>query len=144
MTDDGFGYHDCPKHLINAIVELSDWFNDNYTPSENPFGNTAYRFQNDTFIAHAYSWAECSCEDQEEEINEKTGLCKCGYEPQTFNFKYKDLEVSWYKYLGRGMYVNKTNIKYKESQEILEQCLRSLRKNKKRLLVEKIKRYEHY
>lgn len=68
---------------------------------ESPFGNTGNSFKCDTFEVCAYSW---------------------GDEEQPFNFKWRDVEISWYKYLGRGMSANK-EIKPDLAAELLNDCL---------------------
>ena len=52
---------------------------------ESPFGNTGSRFDTDGLSIHSYSWSD---------------------DDQPYNFKCGDVEVSWYKYLGRGMSAN--------------------------------------
>ena len=72
-----------------------------------PFGNTANKFTCDKFEVEAYSWNE-------------------EYE-QPFNFKWRDIEVSWYKYLGRGTTVNR-DIKNDEIALMLDDCFEALRR----------------
>lgn len=72
-----------------------------------PFGNTGAKFKNDVFEVEAYSW------------NEK-------YE-QPFNFKWKDFEVSWYKYFARGASQNRF-MDFDECKKMLKECLESLLK----------------
>lgn len=40
------------------------------------------------------------------------------------NFKYKNIEISWYKYLGRGMDI--PEMTYEELDEMLNDCIKSL------------------
>lgn len=70
-----------------------------------PFANTGNSFKCDAFEVEAYSWNE--------EVEQK------------FNFKWQDVEVSWYKYLGRG---TNTNIQLTPDRinEMLESCLEAL------------------
>jgi len=51
---------------------------------DSPFENTGTRFDGSNFTVKAYAW------DGEQE----------------WNFKYKDIEISWYKYLGRDTTIN--------------------------------------
>ena len=51
------------------------------------------------------------------------------YEP---NFEWRDYKVEWYKYLGRGMTANRP-IKPDEIAEMLEDCLKAIRKLEKPL-----------
>ena len=72
-----------------------------------PFGNTGNKFKNDVFEVEAYSWND----DVE----------------QPYNFKWKDYEVSWYKYLGRGCTINK-EMTPDTGAKMLDECLKSIRK----------------
>lgn len=93
---------------------------------DNPFDNTGALWVCDTFEVRAYSWAECSCDAFDEDEEWSSEKCTCGYKPQTYNFKYKDIEVSWYKYLGRGMSQNRSTTP-SEIAEMLESCLEALK-----------------
>lgn len=102
--------YDCPEHLKNVLAILSDELEKTlernpYGQTGNPFDNTGGSFRCDTFVAEAYSWNE-------------------EYD-QPFNFKYKDVEVSWYKYLGRGMSVNR-EVPARESAQLLTECLAAI------------------
>jgi hypothetical protein len=68
---------------------------------ENPFGNSGNSFKCDTFEVQAYSW---------------------GDDEQPFNFKWRGVEISWYKYLGRGMSANQ-KISADLAAEMLDDCL---------------------
>lgn len=70
-----------------------------------PFQNTGNGYKNDTFEVEAYSW------DEEYE--------------QPYNFKWKDLEVSWYKHMRRGASMNRETSPA-EIAEMLVECLESL------------------
>ena len=53
----------------------------------NPFGNTGEKFKiDDVFEVEAYNWND-------------------DYK-QPYNFKYKNIEINWYKYLGRDTTIN--------------------------------------
>jgi hypothetical protein len=73
---------------------------------DNPFDNSGNveGFKNGTFEVHAYSWSD---------------------DEQPFNFKWRDVEISWYKYLGRGMSMNR-DIDPMEAAEMLRACLQSI------------------
>lgn len=71
-----------------------------------PFANTAASFDCPKFNVEAYSWNE-------------------DYE-QPFNFKWQDVEISWYKYLGRGMSANQ-ELSPERAAEMLSDCLGYLR-----------------
>lgn len=67
-----------------------------------PFGNTEVKFECSAFTAEAYDWDE----DRE----------------QPFNFKWADVRISWYKYLGRGMSANR-KLSADEASCMLDECL---------------------
>lgn len=78
-----------------------------------PFDNTGNRYKNDVFEVRAFDWSD---------------------EPEVeWNFKYKDIEISWYKHLGRGMDWNRP-ITLEELQEMLEDCLESIKKEDSALI----------
>ena len=94
---------------IEAELNRVMW-NNNQQEYTSPFGNTGEIYKNDTFEVRAYDWSD------EPEVD--------------WNFKYKDIEITWYKYLGRGMDWNR-QIKVEEMQIMLEDCLKSIRKEEK-------------
>lgn len=47
---------------------------------------------------------------------------------QQFNFKYKDIEISWYKYLERDTTINK-EITKKEAADMFNDCINSLKED---------------
>jgi hypothetical protein len=75
-----------------------------------PFDNTGNQFECDTFKAHAYSW-----NDEED---------------QPWNFKWRDVEVSWYKWSGRGLSTNKP-LAPDLISEMLDDCLAAVRRHEK-------------
>ncbi|MDD4804039.1 MAG: hypothetical protein PHN69_02595 [Candidatus Pacebacteria bacterium] len=89
--------------LTLTLNLLSTAMNEQYSP----FENTGARFKNDVFEVQAYDWG-----------NE---------EGQEYNFKYKDFEVRWYKYLGRGTTQNRY-IDEEELNDLLIECAQSLNK----------------
>lgn len=76
----------------------------------NPFGNSGETWECYEFKVEAYSWND--------EYN------------QPFNFKWKDIEVSWYKYMGRGMSQNR-QISPEEVGDMLDACLGALKEYEK-------------
>jgi hypothetical protein len=104
---------------LNMIREELDrvMWNIHQIEYSSPFGNSAERFKCDTFEVEAYSWDD-------------------SYE-QPYNFKWRDIKISWYKYLGRGMEIpNKLTPNL--AAQMLRECLEALDKYEK----ERIKRYE--
>ena len=94
---------------LNAIREdlLRVYWNINQKEMEDPFSNSGNKYKNDIFEIEAYSWNEDVV--------------------QPYNFKWKDFEVSWYKYLGRGTSTNR-EIEPKEINQMLNECLEALQK----------------
>jgi hypothetical protein len=89
--------------MIRDQLDIIMW-NIEQRDCPSPFGNTGTSFKCDTFEVHAYSW---------------------GDDDQPFNFKWRDIEISWYKYLGRGMSAN-TDIAPDLAAEMLNDCLLAL------------------
>ena len=82
---------DCPKWVIALLKDIEDklsivMWNIHQKEYESPFANTGNEFIGKNFEVHAYNWNDDITQD--------------------YNFKYKDIEISWYKYLGRGTTVN--------------------------------------
>ena len=104
--------YDCPDCLTPILGDIEQIMIDEKIIREdgwndNPFRNTGNieGFKNDIFEVHAFDW---------------------GDKPRfNFNFKYKDFEVSWYKYLGRGMTMNK-KIDLDFIEQMYQDCVRSL------------------
>lgn len=97
---------DTPCYMDAALEFLASmFFDDKNISRENPFRNTGYSWENDIFEVHAYDW-------DEDHIQE-------------YNFKYGDIKVSWYKYLGRGMSINR-EVTPEECWEMLKDCVESL------------------
>jgi len=103
----------CPTYLTDYLKQLDASMRkvklcyDKYNGNETPFANCAISYDNDTFLAHAYDWNE----DNEQE----------------YNFKYKGLKISWYKYLGRSMSCN--FIPDEEyCRNMIAECIKSINK----------------
>ena len=94
------------KHLSNEI-ERVEW---NITQKEydSPIYNNSEHYKTDIFTMDSYYWGD------DESIE------------QIPNFKHGDFEVRWYKYLGRGMSMNK-EIDANKFFEIIDLCLKSVR-----------------
>lgn len=90
-------------HAIRDRLQIVMW-NRNQTEYESPFTNTGNCFENEVFKANAHSWTN---------------------ESQEWNFCWRDLKISWYKYCGRTTYCNKT-MTNDEIATMLEDCLASL------------------
>lgn len=98
------------RMLDAALAEIRNqldraYWNVNQEQIVDPFGNTGGSYKNDTFEVCAYSW------DEEKE--------------QLYNFKWKDIQISWYKHSRRGVSVN-MKLSNDRIEEMLEDCLKSL------------------
>jgi len=103
--------------LIAALKHIRDemervYWNNNQEDIHDPFDNTGGEYKNDTFEVQAYSW------DDEKE--------------QPYNFKWGDVEISWYKHLCRGTSVNKP-MTPALINKMLNECLKSLLNEEKSL-----------
>jgi len=113
-----------PEYLV-ALLEYIDYdltriMENRYQRGyDSPFQNSGNveGYKNDTFEAHAYDWG-WELEDDK-------------FRKEPVNFKYKDIEIYWYKYLGRGMYINK-DITPAEAVEMFNDCMASLRKEEQK------------
>lgn len=111
---------DCPEYVTALLCYIRsdyDRIMENRTQVDyymnSPFSNSGNveGYKNDTFEVHAYDWS-WDCDESEQEPP---------------NFKYKDIEISWYKYLGRGMWINKA-ITPEQAIEMFNDCMESLRR----------------
>ncbi len=110
--------YECPEWMIAFLEYISKeleriMWNITQKSWDDPFGNTGNTFKNDVFEVCAYDW---------------------GDDEQPYNFKCGDIEISWYKYLGRGTTINHS-IKAAEGIKMLDTCLASLRKQEQEVLV---------
>lgn len=102
--------YECPRWIVALLNELDNqldrvMWNNTQKEYSSPFENTANSFKNDVFEVQAYDWNE----DVE----------------QPYNFKCNDIEISWYKYLGRDTTINNEY----EPQVIIDmfnRCLQSI------------------
>lgn len=82
------------KWQLALLFDIKKYLNTCYWNKEqremrSPFDNTGETFQTNHLTLIAYQWDD---EDDEED---------------KYNLKFKDVEISWYKYLGRGTTINK-------------------------------------
>lgn len=102
--------YECPRWIVALLNELDNqldrvMWNIHQEEYQSPFENTANSFKNDVFKVQAYDWSD----DIE----------------QPYNFKCGDIEISWYKYLGRDTTINGEY----EPQVIIDmfnKCLKSI------------------
>lgn len=102
--------YECPRWIVALLNELDNqldrvMWNNTQKEYSSPFENTSNSFKNNVFEVQAYDWND----DVE----------------QPYNFKCDDIEISWYKYLGRDTTINGEY----ESQKIIDmfnKCLQSI------------------
>lgn len=104
MTEEFFDFLTTVLRGIEDELDRVMW-NNTQEDYLSPFGNTGNSYKNDVFEVRAYDWA-----------NENT-----------WNFKYKDIEISWYKYLGRDMDINR-KMSLEEIYQMYQDCVESVRK----------------
>lgn len=104
--------HEVPEIMeavLNAIRDEYDrvYWNINQRECPSPFGNhgPGANLKTDVFEVCAYDW---------------------GGDEQPFNFAWRDLRISWYKYCGRGMSAN-MDISPDLAAQCLVECLASVR-----------------
>lgn len=101
----------CPDWII-ACLDLIEhelgrvMWNINQEVYGSPFTNTGQQFKNDVFEVQAYLW------DKEDE--------------QPYNFKWNEVEISWYKHSHRGTSIN-MQVDPQRGIEMLNECLASIR-----------------
>jgi hypothetical protein len=77
---------------------------------DNPFSNNGARIAYTCFSVSAYDWGAAMDDDAP---------------GQPWNFKWRDFELSWYKYWGRGMSRNR-KISKAELREMVAECLKAV------------------
>ena len=98
---------ECPMHVVAVLRALAQQWEVIRPQDPNPFDNTGAFYECEGLSVQAYSWNE----DVE----------------QPWNLRWEDIEVSWYKYLGRGMSINK-EVSVSRAQELRVACLALLPK----------------
>lgn len=101
----------CPEYIIALLNYIDEklriiMWNKYQEEYSSPFSNTGNKFKNEVFEVEAYSWND--------EIE------------QEYNFKYKDIKISWYKYLGRNTTINK-KVTFEEIEKMFNDCVNSLK-----------------
>lgn len=110
--------YDCPDYVVALLSDISYrlstiMWNKTQEEYDSPFDNTGNNFVCDVFEVHAYNWDEDVC--------------------QPYNFKCGDIEISWYKYLGRGCTMNK-KCTPDEIVNMYNKCMQELMKMDKEVL----------
>lgn len=100
----------CDNYIVALLKEIENqlsrvMWNRDQKEYDSPFDNTANTFKNNVFEVQAYSWDDEVC--------------------QSYNFKYKNIEISWYKYLGRDTTIN-GQYSHKEIIDMFDKCIESI------------------
>jgi len=98
---------ECPEFVVSLLRVLGELLKQKKLVEYDPTSNNGAQYKNNVFEIQAYSWNE----DEE----------------QSYNFKWKDVEVSWYKYLGRSTTINKV-IDIEHAIQMFCECVDSLKK----------------
>lgn len=93
----------CPLDVLKALQVLQTAWG-GYRPDDNPFDNTGAYFECPTFQVEAFSWVRPG---------------------QKWNFRWRDLEVVWYKYLGRDTWLSR-DVSAQETDLLLQECMLAL------------------
>ena len=102
--------YECPRWIVALLKELDNqldrvMWNNTQKEYSSPFENTSNSFKNNVFEVQAYDWND----DVE----------------QPYNFKCDDIEISWYKYLGRDTTIN-GEYKPQKIIDMFNKCLQSI------------------
>lgn len=100
----------CMNEINCEICRL--FWNENQMEYDTPFENTGNKYDNDTFSVRAYYWGD------------DDSLIRLP------NFKYKDLEVRWYKHYRRCLIAQKdSDISLDFLADMVNDCILSLRRD---------------
>lgn len=89
---------ECPEKIKNVLIAVAILL-ENFK-GVNPFNNNGKSYVGQGWEVHAYNW--------EENVEQK------------FNFRWKDVEISWYKFLCRGTTINR-EMSDEEIKEMVQQ-----------------------
>ena len=102
--------YNCPEYIITLLrgietrLQIEHW-NKYQEELDSPFDNSGAQYKNDVFEVESYNWND----DYSQE----------------YNFKWKDIKISWYKYLGRDTTINYP-IKPEQAVEMFNECWGSI------------------
>lgn len=107
-------YVDAPRYIVALLEGIESeldriMWNIYQEEYDSPFRNTGNEFICDTFEVHAYYWGD------DDELYDRA------------NFKCGDIEVRWYKHVGRGPYLNKP-ITPDEAVAMFDKCMEALKR----------------
>lgn len=119
---------ECPEFMIALLRELGDrvavvLWNKTQEVGYNPTANVGLCVKTPAFTMRSYYWGDCTCDSGDDWVGEDNHKSHC--EMMQPNFVCGDVEVSWYKHLGRGTRINK-KITAEEAVDIFNRCLESV------------------
>ena len=102
---------ECEEYIIALLRELDRelsrvMWNVHQKEYDSPFDNTGNSYKNAVFEVQAYNWND--------DIQ------------QEYNFRWEDVKISWYKYLGRDTTINKP-ITAEYAVKMFNDCLERIR-----------------
>lgn len=102
----GRGEFECPEFVEAGLCYLDYILGIAVEDPDSPFQNTGAVFECPVFTVRAYNWNEDA--------------------PDLPNFECDGFEVRWYKYLGRGMTMNR-KVDANEFFALIEKCVKYLK-----------------
>jgi hypothetical protein len=102
----------CPRYIIALLQDLDRelgrvMWNNTQEKYDSPFSNTGNLYKNKVFEVEAYNWNE--------------------NKEQVYNFKYKNIKISWYKCLGRDTTINNM-MSPDKAVDMYNKCIKSVLK----------------
>lgn len=103
---------ECPDYVVALLEKINNelsrvYWNQHQEEYCSPFSNSGNNYKGECFEVNAYAW-----DTEDDDI-------------QNYNFKYKDIEISWYKHLGRDTTINR-EIKPEEAIEMFDTILKEI------------------
>lgn len=111
--------YQCPEWVVAFLKHIGDrletvMWNRNQRQYSPPFGWGGY-FKHDVFEIHGFRYP-----DDDEEGNPDLATA------QPYNFRWSEVEISWYKGLGRGTTMNQ-ELEPAKGIQLLDECLAAIR-----------------
>ena len=101
---------DTEDYTIRAVELIGQYLEEKLITRGNPCDNTGSEYENQTFLISAYDWRD--------EIPEDEAVPNFWYKPL-------NLQIEWYKHIGRGTYSNRP-VSIDEVMSMLNDCIASL------------------
>ena len=104
------------RNVITAVLRYIDdelcrcYWNENQQQMNSPFDNTGNKYKCHAFTVHSYDWIKGNRDN--------------------FVYPKDNIHVEWYKYLGRGMYVEvPDDWTIERLPDMLDDCVQSIRED---------------